>query len=117
MPGFPLSARLSEPHHYACVFDAAKIRVSTASFLVLAIPSVAERSRVGIVVAKKNVRRAVRRNRLKRIIREHFRQSTLIIPLDLVILARAPADQLSSPLLWKDLEQLWQRINNKAASL
>ena len=117
MPTFPLSARLSERHHYSGVFNAPQIRVSTRAFLILAKPSSTARSRIGIVVAKKHIRNAARRNRVKRIIREHFRLSQPSVSLDLVILARKPADQLSNPLVWQDLHHLWLALNTKARTL
>lgn len=117
MPTFPLSAKLSERHHYSGVFNAPQIRVSTRSFLILAKPSPTKRSRIGIVVAKKHIRKATRRNRVKRIIREHFRLYQPSVSLDLVILARRPADQLSNPLVWQDLHHLWLALNKKACTL
>jgi ribonuclease P protein component len=117
MSKFPLSARLSSPRHYRGVFDAPRIRVSTTSFLVLAIPSSSTASRLGIVVAKKNIRKAHRRNRIKRIIREQFRLSRPSYPLDLVVLARASADQLTNAKAREDLKTLWVAIENKAEAL
>jgi ribonuclease P protein component len=114
MRELPATARLSEPQQFAGVFNAPQIRVSTRAFLVLAIPSPAPQSRIGIVVAKKNIRKATRRNRLKRIIREHFRLSPLCNALDLVVLARGPADELPNPMVWKELEKLWRAINQEA---
>ena len=114
MRELPASTRLSEPQQFAGVFDAPEIRISTRSFLVLAIPSPAPQSRIGIVVAKKNIRKANRRNRLKRIIREHFRLSPLCTALDLVVLARRSADELSNPMVWRDLEKLWRAVNQEA---
>jgi ribonuclease P protein component len=114
MRELPATARLSEPQQFAGVFNAPLIRVSTRAFLVLAIPSPAPQSRIGIVVAKKNIRKATRRNRLKRIIREHFRLSPLCTPLDLVVLARHSADELSNPMVWRDLEKLWRAVNQEA---
>jgi ribonuclease P protein component len=117
MSKFPFSARLSSPLHFRGVFDAPRIRVSTPSFLVLATPSTAPNSRLGLVVAKKNIRKANRRHRIKRIIREHFRLSQPSLPLDLVVLPRASADQLTNARVRGDLEALWIAIDKKAETL
>jgi len=117
MSKLPLSARLSSPLHYRGVFNAPRIRASTSSFLVLAIPSSSSTSRLGIVVAKKNIRKANRRNRIKRIIREQFRLSRPSYPLDLVVLAKASADRLTNTKARDDLKALWVAIDQKAEAL
>ena len=114
MPGFPRNARLSEPEQYAKVFDAPAIRVSSAAFLLLAVHSHHECSRVGIIVAKKHIRLANRRNRLKRLVREQFRCSPLNLTLDMVVLARAHADQLSNQEISTDLKKLWKKANDRS---
>jgi len=84
---------------------------------LLATPSTVPRSRLGVVVAKKNVRKANRRHRLKRIIREHFRLCQPSSALDLVVLARSSADQLTNPQVWCELKTLWLALDKKAAAL
>ena len=45
--------------------------------------------RLGIIIAKKNVKLAVERNRLKRQLRETFRKQRQVLPsLDIVLLAK-----------------------------
>jgi ribonuclease P protein component len=65
-------------------------------------------------VAKKNIRLASRRNRIKRIIREQFRLSPLQRSMDLVVLARSPADKLDNRAVWQDIASLWDQINATA---
>ena len=115
MSTFPPTARLLTQNDYSGVFNAADLRVSSAAFLVLALFNKENHSRLGIVVAKKHVRHAVRRNRLKRLVREHFRLTPLNRNLDLVVMARAPADALPNDSIWQHLEDLWQKLNIKAA--
>lgn len=114
MPSFPLTVRLSQPCHYRRVFDGPNVKASSKAFLLLAVENSDGPSRVGIIVAKKQIRLASRRNRIKRIVREQFRLSPLGRSMDLVVLARSPADKLDNPALWQDIKQLWHQINAAA---
>ena len=114
MPSFPLTVRLSHPCHYRRVFDGPNVKASSKAFLLLAVENSDGPSRVGIIVAKKQIRLASRRNRIKRIVREQFRLSPLGRSMDLVVLARSPADKLDNPALWQDIKQLWYQINAAA---
>ena len=116
MPTFPHLSRLSQPEHYQRVFDNPTFKISSKAFLMLASPSKGPHSRVGIIVAKKNIRRAVRRNRIKRLVREQFRLNRFDHPLDLVVLARSAADQLDNPGVWRELDTLWLALKEKAGS-
>lgn len=42
-------------------------------------------SRLGLAIPKKNAKRAIDRNRIKRLIRENFRLSDVEIPVDMVV--------------------------------
>lgn len=77
-----------------------------------------EHSRLGFVVAKKNIRRAVDRNRAKRHIRESFRLYQVgLKSLDVVILVRRGFGELSNyemnQLLYKQWSKLCQRVEDK----
>jgi len=71
-------------------------KVSNHAFLLLAVSTTERSSRVGIIVAKKHIRRATRRNRIKRLVREQFRLKPFLTSLDLVVLARSAADRLDN---------------------
>ncbi|TVP55925.1 MAG: ribonuclease P protein component [Halomonadaceae bacterium] len=112
---FPRSARLLTPAHYRQVFDQVEIRAGNRHLLILARPSATERPRIGLIIAKRHVRKAVQRNRIKRLLRESFRhrQATLP-PLDLVVLARPGLGQVDNQTLNEMLEQLWHKLTRKA---
>lgn len=116
MPTFSNTARLSQPDHYRRVFDSPKFKVSSGAFLLLATPGATQSSRLGVVVAKKNIRRAVRRNRIKRLVREQFRLHPFGHAVDLVVLARSGADQLDNSGLWQELDRLWSALGLKVNS-
>jgi ribonuclease P protein component len=42
-------------------------------------------SRIGLAIPKKNAKRAIDRNRIKRLVRETFRQATIKEPTDIVV--------------------------------
>jgi ribonuclease P protein component len=66
-------------------------------------------------VSKRNARRAVDRNRLKRLIRESFRTSKVRpLTLDIVILAKAHATTANAAGLRKSLERWWTSLSSFA---
>ena len=114
MPTLPHTAKLSQPNHYRRVFDSPKYKVSSGAFLLLATPGATQLSRLGIVVAKRNIRRAVGRNRIKRLVREQFRHHPFEAAMDLVVLARSGADHMDNPGVWQELDRLWRALEKKA---
>lgn len=112
---FPRSTRLLTAKDYSKVFSQ-PLKASTSSFTLLAVPNQLEHARLGLIVAKKNVRFAVQRNRIKRINRDCFRQKRPHLPCyDFVIMARRGSSNLSNELLFEQLEKLWQRASKKCA--
>ena len=71
---FGKAKRLLNARDYSRVFDGAEARASHKHLLLLAKSNNEPGHRLGLVIAKKNVRLAVQRNRIKRIAREVFRQ-------------------------------------------
>jgi len=67
--------------------------------------------RLGMAVATKVAGNSVRRNRLRRIVRESFRlHQHALPPVDIVVSARARAREASAPELRASLEALWQKV-------
>jgi ribonuclease P protein component len=79
-------------------------RVNTPHFVVMVLP--AERQRFGVTVTKR-VAGAVGRNRVKRLAREVYRRERGLFPAgcELVLVARAGADQLDYAALRGELAQ------------
>jgi len=112
--GFSKNVRLLNAADYNAVFAKARFNASCRYFLVLAINNNSDSPRLGLVVAKKYVSNAVQRNRIKRLIRESFRNnSELLTSLDLIVLARKDADKLDNSLLTQKVNALLQDLNTK----
>ncbi|NOU00998.1 MAG: ribonuclease P protein component [Gallionella sp.] len=75
------------------------------------------RSRLGIIASKKNFSKAVDRNRIKRLIREAFRQHSIKTSgLDLVVLVKNAFSE-DSKVNSFNLSVLFSQIENKCANL
>lgn len=112
---FPKSHRLLNSGDFQKVFDEAPIRASHKLFLMLARPNGYEHPRLGLIIAKKHIRLASRRNRLKRLIRETFRhQQQTLGGIDVIVMARKGMDQLDNPSLIHQLNGQWRRLAKKA---
>ena len=112
---FDKSLRLLNAGDYQAVFDHSRLKVSTAELLFLANNNGLDHPRLGLVIAKKNVRLAVQRNRVKRIIRESFRLQRSRLPgIDVIVLARRGVDQLDNAELHRCCKQLWRQLEKRA---
>jgi ribonuclease P protein component len=67
--------------------------------------------RLGLAIARKTLRRAVDRNRVKRLIRESFRLNAGRLPaVDIVVLARPGLQRRSNREIVDSLTRHWVRI-------
>lgn len=107
---FPRSLRLLHGAEFEACF-ATRQRVAGRYFLIHWAHSAQGCARLGLAVSRKVDRRAVRRNRLKRVLRDHFRRHHGLLPaLDIVVLPKREACVASTAQLQGDLQQLWQRL-------
>ena len=68
-------------------------------------------ARLGLAISRKNARRAVDRNRIKRVVRESFRQHLeLLRGLDIVILGRSGIAGKSNEELRAALDTHWNKL-------
>ncbi|RRJ83493.1 ribonuclease P protein component [Aestuariirhabdus litorea] len=113
--GFDRRRRLLKAADYKQVFDGAEFKVSHSHMLILARRSAIDHPRVGLVIAKKNIRLAVTRNRVKRLIRESFRhQQADLGGLDIVVLARKGLGEQENRIISDLLNRLWQKLQKKS---
>lgn len=112
--GFSHDLRLLKASEFKRVFDKADIKVSDQNILILARRNQLDSPRLGLVIAKKNVKTAVARNLIKRVVRETFRHRQHDIRgLDFVVLARKGLGELDNRQLHSLLEQQWLRAQKK----
>lgn len=109
--GFPRAARLLTGGDYRYVFQDAQ-RVRGRHLTLLYRPrQEAGPARLGLAIGKRHVRRAVRRNRIKRVAREAFRQRRGDLPaVDIIILARGGAGEVETEALRREIDHLLDRI-------
>lgn len=107
---FSRRLRLTDSTQFGQVFGDSR-RSGDHLFTVLYRPNGLRYARLGLAIAKKRVRRAVGRNRLKRLIRESFRGAQQqLIGRDIVIMARHNADSASNAELFASLRGHWQSM-------
>ena len=113
--GFSKKLRLLGAADFQPVFKNADLKVSCQHLLLLARDSGSHFPRLGLVIAKKNVAKAVHRNRVKRCLRESFRRNQGLLPtVDIVILARSGLGALSNEQINQKIEKLWVDLARKA---
>jgi ribonuclease P protein component len=79
-------------------------------FTVLCRQGDDETARLGLAISKKHCRKASARNRIKRVIRESFRQHPQrLAGLDIVVINQPAAAMADNSAMRESLERHWQR--------
>lgn len=106
---FPRELRLLTPGDFSFVFQQPQ-RAGIPQFTILGRANTLGYARIGLIVAKKNVKRAHERNRIKRLTRESFRLRQHQLPsMDFVVVIKKGGAAMDNRTLAESLEKLWRR--------
>lgn len=112
---FPEHARLLKPAEFSRVFKQ-PIRSSDRLFTILAVNNELEFARLGLAISKKHAKRAVDRNRIKRLVRESFRLTRPGLPaIDLVVMAKPATKHAENQQILQSLQTHWNRLQKQCA--
>lgn len=107
---FNRESRLLTPGQFQSVFSKPS-RYGSSHFTILITANNTDRNRLGLAVAKKRVKLAVQRNRIKRQVRESFRLKQHDLPgVDIVVMVKSGIDKLDNSEINHQLEKIWRKI-------
>ena len=107
---FPRELRLLTPQDFNCVFQNS-IRAGSPYITLVVRKNHFSFPRLGFAIAKKQVKRAHERNRIKRIAREYFRHNQdKLSGIDFILMARHAVIELDNQKLTAILDKLCQQI-------
>jgi ribonuclease P protein component len=110
--GLPREARLRRAGDFAALRHTSG-RLGGRCFSVRYRVNTLDQPRLGLAISKRVSKRAVDRNRIKRLVRESFRRARLELPpIDLMVMAREQAVGLPGPELLAELQLLWKKLRS-----
>jgi len=113
--GFSPQQRLHTSKEFGRVF-AEPARSSDRFFTILGRPNAQPIARLGLTISRRAAKRAVDRNKLKRLAREAFRMQQSLPCWDFVVMAKTGADRTEYRVLRASLDQHFNRLKATAAS-
>jgi ribonuclease P protein component len=113
---FTPAQRLRQKSEFDRVYREAR-RSADNLFAVFARPNGGTQPRLGLSIGARMVGNSVRRNRVKRLVRESFRQHQHELPaVDIVVNARSGAREADSAAISQSLDKHWQAVIKKCAA-
>jgi len=87
-------------------------KIQDRNFIIIYSDGRFEKKRIGITVSKK-LGNAVKRNKIKRLIREHFRMNRDKIAevMDINVIAKKMAGEISADMVFKSLDAIFKKIH------
>jgi ribonuclease P protein component len=105
---FKKAQRLLTKKEYDHVFEQAK-KIVTSEFIVLFRENNIGYARLGLALSKKMIAKAHDRNRIKRLLRESFRQKELPA-VDMIFLARHGVAKQANSNINTRLSKTWEKL-------
>jgi ribonuclease P protein component len=107
---FKKTQRLLNKIEYDLVFQQAK-KIVTTEFILLFRENNLGHARLGLALSKKMIAKAHDRNRIKRLMREGFRQAQLPA-VDMIFLARQGIAKQTNSGLNTQLSKTWEKLTS-----
>lgn len=112
----PPQARLKTAAQFKQALEGGRRLSGPALSLVYRQPAPApDGPRLGLAISRRQLPRAVDRNRIKRLARESFRQQAGLPAADVVLMAARTARQCSNAQLRAALDTLWNQLTIRCA--
>lgn len=109
---FKKQHRLLNPSDFKAVFDAPIKKIHTVHLMAFVAKSSSCQPRLGLAITKKKLKRAVARNRIKRLTRETFRHHrSQLSNIDVVVIVKASYDQKFD--IGQEVDELFNKIHQK----
>jgi ribonuclease P protein component len=113
---FKPAQRLRQKSEFDRVYRDAR-RFADALFAIFARNTSGPAPRLGLAIAARIIGGAVQRNRIKRLVRESFRQHQHQLPaMDFVVNARSGARDADNTAIVRSLEKHWRAVIKQCAS-
>ena len=112
---FGKGQRLRTPADFARVFADSQ-RSADAYFTVLGRVNSLTAPRLGLAISRRAARRAVQRNKLKRLAREAFRCRHDLPDWDFVVMAKPEAAKTDTASLRRSLDRHFERLTRRAGT-
>jgi ribonuclease P protein component len=113
---FTPAQRLHNKSDFDRVYKDAR-RFADAMFAIFVRPNAGTSARLGLSIAARIIGNAVRRNQVKRLIRESFRHHQHLFPaVDIVVNGRSGARNADNKAIMRSLERHWQSVSKQCAS-
>ncbi|MFC3152691.1 ribonuclease P protein component [Litoribrevibacter euphylliae] len=111
---YPKQLRLLTARDYNQVFNHSQFKVSGPLGLFIASPNQHSHPRLGFVIAKKKVKLAVDRNRVKRVMRDCYRLNQDKLPgIDIVFIARPGLGNKDNIAISKFCKYAWHKLSEQ----
>lgn len=112
---FPKALRLLSSRDFQAVFERsrrAKCTANARGFRLVICPKIADKPRLGFIISKKNVSKAVVRNRIKRVIRESFRLNQHLLKHDVIVIAHKEASSREVHQIRENMAESWRKLSS-----
>jgi len=108
--GLPRESRLRRPGDFAALRTSSG-RAGGRCFHLRYRGNELGHARLGLAISKRVSKRAVERNRIKRLLRESFRRIRHQLPaIDMMVMAREQAAGVTGPQLLAEMDQMWKKL-------